>query len=184
MVKAFLAGLLFGALLQAVKIDTFEKVASFVSLKDLTVLKFLLTAVGVGTITLFPLITLGVASFHIKPLMLVGIVAGGILFGIGMALLGYCPGTAVIAIGNGALDALAGVVGGLLAGALFTLSYPFIKGLLGPYLGKPHLFFSSNWENLLLALFAGGFLISLAWFLDERQTDKRKISNKQRKDGI
>ena len=176
MVKALLAGLVFGALLQASRIDNFDKVAKFAALRDLTILRFLLAAVGVGLIALMPLIVLGFASFHIKPLALAGIVIGGVLFGVGMAILGYCPGTAVIAIGNGSLDALVGLLGGLTAGALFTWAYPYIKHLLEPVLDKPHIYLSQNWENIALATAIGLILVGVSFLLkgSEEKRDQRE----------
>jgi uncharacterized membrane protein YedE/YeeE len=91
MVKALIAGFIFGAILHWVRIDNFDKIAKFTALKDFTVLKFLLTAVGSGMIFLSLLIHFGYVGFHIKPFLVTGIFVGGILFGIGMAMLGYCP---------------------------------------------------------------------------------------------
>ncbi len=51
---------------------------------------------------------------------------GGLLFGIGMVMAGYCPGTAVAGLGTGKSDALVFIVG-LLAGAfVYMLLYPYI----------------------------------------------------------
>ena len=55
-------------------------------------------------------------------------VIGGLVFGIGFALLGYCPGTVAGAVGTGALDALFGGMIGLLIGAgIFAEIYPLVK---------------------------------------------------------
>jgi hypothetical protein len=57
---------------------------------------------------------------------------GGIVFGVGMALAGYCPGTIVAEIGEGRLDALVGGLGGLVVGALvFGLVYPVVMPVVG-----------------------------------------------------
>jgi hypothetical protein len=54
------------------------------------------------------------------------------MFGMGFALLGYCPGTIAGAIGNGYLDAsTAGLAGILLGSGLFAAVYPVLeKGVL------------------------------------------------------
>ena len=55
-------------------------------------------------------------------------VIGGLIFGVGFALLGYCPGTVAGAVGTGALDALLGGMVGLLIGAgIFAEIYPLVK---------------------------------------------------------
>jgi hypothetical protein len=53
---------------------------------------------------------------------------GGLIFGIGFALMGYCPGTIAGAIGSGALDALTGGLVGIWIGAgLFAALYPKVR---------------------------------------------------------
>ena len=52
---------------------------------------------------------------------------GGLLFGLGMVMAGYCPGTAVAGLGTGKSDALVFLLG-LFAGAfIYFLLYPFVK---------------------------------------------------------
>jgi uncharacterized membrane protein YedE/YeeE len=165
MVKALIAGFIFGAILQWVRIDNFDKIAKFITLKDFTVLKFLLTAVGSGMIFLSLLIHFGYVGFHIKPFLVTGIFVGGILFGIGMAMLGYCPGTAAIAIGNGSLDALFGLIGGLLGGLAFTYIYPYIKTFLGPDLGKVQISYGEPNLDTAVAIGTGLAMVILAWLI-------------------
>ena len=106
------------------------------TLDDLTVAKAIAVAVGVGAILLNITIGLGEASYHVKPLILGGVIMGGILFGAGMAILGYCPGTMAVSLGEGSLDALLGIIGGVIGGVVYTLVLPAIEGLLGPNLGS------------------------------------------------
>ncbi len=55
-------------------------------------------------------------------------VVGGLIFGVGFALLGYCPGTVAGAVGTGAVDALAGGMTGLVIGAgFFAELYPALS---------------------------------------------------------
>lgn len=57
---------------------------------------------------------------------------GGRLFGAGMALLGYCPGTGLAALGDGSRHAWAGVAGMLAGAAVYAEAYPWVKAnLLG-----------------------------------------------------
>lgn len=58
---------------------------------------------------------------------------GGIFFGVGLAIFGYCPGTGVAACGEGRKDAVVGVVG-MLAGAwVFVWMYPLLGPLIRDY---------------------------------------------------
>ena len=105
-------------------------------LKELTVAKAILVAVGLGAILINIEVSLGFASYHVKPFILCGVVFGGLIFGVGMAILGYCPGTLAVSQGEGSLDAFAGIVGGLLGGLVYTLSIPVVFIFTGPNLGK------------------------------------------------
>jgi hypothetical protein len=58
----------------------------------------------------------GKVSLHLKPTRIGANVIGGLLFGAGFALLGYCPGTAAAALGQGNWDSLFGMAG-LVAGS-------------------------------------------------------------------
>jgi hypothetical protein len=109
-------GFLFGFLLQKGRVAKFEVITGQLLLRDWTVAKIMLTAIAVGAIGVYALISMGAAGMHIKPTLLSGVIAGGILFGCGMAVLGYCPGTTVAACGEGHRDALFGLAG-MLAGA-------------------------------------------------------------------
>ncbi len=52
---------------------------------------------------------------------------GGLLFGVGMVMAGYCPGTAVAGLGTGKSDALVFIIG-LFAGMfIYFISYPYIQ---------------------------------------------------------
>jgi len=73
------------------------------------------------------LVDLGLAKLSLKPLIMGGNLLGGLTFGVGWALLGYCPGTAGAALGEGRVDALAGMAGMLLGAGLFAESYPALK---------------------------------------------------------
>ncbi|ADV46602.1 YeeE/YedE thiosulfate transporter family protein [Nitratifractor salsuginis] len=57
-------------------------------------------------------------------------VVGGIIFGFGMVMSGYCPGTAVAGLGSGKSDALVFLLG-LFGGAfIYFLLYPLISGFV------------------------------------------------------
>lgn len=126
----FGTGTIFGLLLQKGRVAKHSTIVKQLQFKDFTVLKIMGTAIAVGAIGTQVLRELDMAEKKVKPLKLGGIALGGTLFGSGMALLGYCPGTTVAAVGEGHKDAIAGVIG-MLAGALaFVKLYPSIKPLI------------------------------------------------------
>lgn len=115
-------GVVFGFLLQKGGVARYEVLMGQFFLTDFTVVKVMLTAIVVGMIGVFGLRAVGRVKLHVKPTRYAANVVGGLLFGVGMGMLGYCPGTGAAALGQGSLDALAGMVG-LVAG-----SYVYAEG--------------------------------------------------------
>ena len=127
LVLGLLFGVIFGFLLQKGGVAKYHVLLGVLLLEDFTVVKVMLTAIVVGTVGIFSLHAIGLVKLHVKPTRYVANILGGLLFGVGFALIGYCPGTGAAALGQGNWDAIAGVIG-LMAG-----SYLFAEtsGLLG-----------------------------------------------------
>lgn len=90
-------------------------------LKNIRVPIVMTTAIATGAIGLWGLGLIGVldlSKVHMIPTYLVPIAIGGLLFGIGMALGGFCPGTAIASIAVGKIDAMVFMVG-FFGGSLF-----------------------------------------------------------------
>lgn len=116
LLTAVLFGLAFGFLLQKGGVGKFHVLIGQLLLQDWTVAKIMLTAIVVGMIGIFTLHRFGKINLHLKPTRIGANVIGGLLFGAGFALLGYCPGTVAVALGQGSWDALFGMIG-LVAGS-------------------------------------------------------------------
>ncbi|MCG6158020.1 YeeE/YedE thiosulfate transporter family protein [Rubinisphaera margarita] len=123
-------GIIFGILLQKGRVAKFRVIVSQFLFRDWTVVKIMGTAVVVGAMGIYALLPAGLVSLHIKPLVWLGVIAGGVLFGVGMALFGYCPGTSVAACGEGRRDAMVGVGGMLLGAAVYVWFYPQIQSVI------------------------------------------------------
>jgi len=154
-------GFAFGWLLQRARLTDTEVIIGQLQLRDCTLFKVMLTAILVGGIGVFVLHSGGLAAYHIKPANLLAVALGAILFGIGMAIYGYCPGTALAACGTGSLHALVGVFGMLAGAAAFAFSFDWIKAEVLPVgaLGALRLPDLAGIPDLewLAALFAVGF---------------------------
>jgi len=136
MVLGLLLGVCFGFLLQKGGVTTYDVIIRQLLLTDFTVVKIMLSAVLTGMIGVHLLRSLGLAQLHPKPGSVGSTVFGGLIFGVGFGILGYCPGTAAGAVGQGFLDALLGGVVGLLVGAgLFAAIYHKIHR---PILSRGH----------------------------------------------
>ena len=120
-------GIIFGVLLHRGGVTDYNVIVNQFRLKDFTVAKIMFTAIVVGGAGVLMLHKLGYAQYHIKPANLLGVSLGATLFGIGMVLYGYCPGTGLAAVATGSLHALSGVVGMLAGGALYALTFPWVE---------------------------------------------------------
>jgi len=161
-----ITGIGFGILLQRAEVIRFDRQIGALLLKDMTIVKFMLTTILVGMVGVYLLVDLNLAKLSLKPLILGGNILGGLIFGAGWALLGYCPGTAAAALGEGRLDALAGMAGMLVGAGVFAEAYPALKQSVLTWgdLGKltlPGLLGVNHWP-VILAFVVGGVLL-LRW---------------------
>ncbi len=124
---ALATGGVFGFLMQRSEVLRYDRQLGALLMEDMTIVKFMLSAVATGMVGLHALSFLGMISFSVKAAVLGTNLFGGVVFGLGWALLGYCPGTAVGALGEGRVDALAGILGMVLGAVLFAELYPFTK---------------------------------------------------------
>jgi uncharacterized membrane protein YedE/YeeE len=123
-------GMAFGAVLQLSGASSHTKIINALRLKDLTIIKLILAAIGVGLIGVHLLDAFGLANMKVKDLFLPGVAVAGLIFGVGFAVTGYCPGTALAAAAEGKIDAWFTVAGGLLGAIIFAFLYPDLEGAL------------------------------------------------------
>ncbi len=174
MVIIFLVGFLFGTILQYASLNKYNFISGLAIMENFTVAKAIATAIGVGAILVNIEISLGIASYHVKPLLLGGIILGALIFGTGMAILGYCPGTLAISAGEGSVDAFIGIAGGLLAGVVYTLLAPVTSKISGPDLGTVSLnsLIGTNILFFILTVALGALFLAVAFWLHKRDTVK------------
>lgn len=131
-VYGLLTGLVFGFLLHKGGVTRYNVIVNQFRFKDHTVLKTMLTAIVVGAIGVWGMKQAGmIEGLHVKGAALMMNAIGGGIFGVGMVMLGYCPGTALAALGSGSRDAGVGVIGMLFGAAAYAEAYPWISGHLG-----------------------------------------------------
>lgn len=126
------SGIIFGFLLQKGGATRYDIILGQLLLTDFTVVKIMLSAVITGMIGVYTLKSIGLVKLVPKPGSAGMSIIGGLIFGIGFAVLGYCPGTISGAVGDGQVDAAIGGVAGILIGSgLFAALYPGLsKGIL------------------------------------------------------
>jgi len=169
LIQGLIFGILFGFLLQKGGATKYDIIAGQLLLTDFTVVKIMLSAVVTGMIGIYAMKAMGWVKLDIKPGGWSINVIGGMIFGAGFALLGYCPGTIAGAIGNGYLDAaIGGLIGIWLGTALFAELYPRLdRGILKKgYFGSttlPQLFKVNDW---LVVLPVSALIALLLWWME------------------
>lgn len=161
-------GFAFGFLLQKGNVTEYDVIIGQLLFRDFTVVKIMVTAMVTGMIGVHLLRNLGLAQLHPKPGSLGMTLVGGLIFGVGFAVLGYCPGTIAAAVGQGKMDAAVGGLGGIILGAgLFAHAFPWVartfypRGDFGP-LTFPELFRVNPWGVIVpLCFLLIGFLVLL-----------------------
>jgi len=119
-------GVVFGFLLQRAHVLRYDKQLGALRLKDMTIVKFMLSHILVAMVGMYLLSDLGLAKLSVKATVLGANILGGLIFGLGWGLLGYCPGTSLGALGEGRTDALFGIAGMLVGAAVFSRSYDWL----------------------------------------------------------
>ncbi len=121
-------GFVFGFLLQKGGVTEYNILIGQLLLTDFTVIKVILTAVAVGMAGVHLLMQFNLVQLQIKKGSWGASLIGGLIFGVGFGILGYCPGTVSGAAAKGYIDALLGGIPGLLVGAgLFAWMFPILQ---------------------------------------------------------
>jgi uncharacterized protein len=162
-----ITGILFGFLLQKARVLRYDKQLGALRLMDMTIVKFMFSSILVGMVGVYLLSDLGLAKLSLKSTVLGGNILGGLIFGLGWGMLGYCPGTSAGALGEGRWDALWGILGMLGGAALYAEAYPVLKTTVLTWgnLGKitiPQILGVGHW--VIIPLFVVGGLALFWWF--------------------
>lgn len=167
LLSGFITGILFGFLLQRGRVLRYEKQLGALRLVDMTIVKFMLSSILVAMVGIYLLHDLGLAKLSVKSTVLGGNIIGGLIFGLGWGLFGYCPGTAVGALGEGRWGTLWGIAGMIIGAALFAEAYPFLKQTVLTWgnLGKltlPQVLGVNHW--IIIPFLIAGTLGLFYWF--------------------
>jgi len=164
LIYGLITGILFGLLLQKGRVLRYDKQLGALRFHDFTIIKFMLSHIAVAMVGIYLLYDLGLVKLSLKPTILGGVIVGGLLFGLGWGLLGYCPGTSLGALGEGRWDAVWGILGMLVGAGLYAEAFPVMKKTLltwGDYgkitipqvLGVNHWFVIAAFLMITLVLF-------------------------------
>jgi uncharacterized protein len=167
LIYGLVTGIFFGFFLQRGGVLRYDKQLGALRFLDMTIVKFMFSTVLVGMVGVYLLKDLGIATLSVKPMILGAVIPGGLIFGIGWGLLGYCPGTSVGALAEGRWDGLWGLLGMLIGAAIYAEAYPGLKKTLltmGDF-GKitlPQALGISHWVVIPVFIIVG--LLLFYWF--------------------
>jgi uncharacterized membrane protein YedE/YeeE len=157
-------GMAFGWLLHRGQVTNYNVIVNQMRLRDFTVLKVMLTAIVVGGIGLLILTDAGLARWAIREANIGGVIIGALLFGVGMALYGYCPGTGIAAMGTGNLHAAVGA-GGMIVGAIaYAFAFDWMRATVLSWWNLGRVTLADVTGIPLAALYAGLAVLALLFF--------------------
>lgn len=180
-VIALVLGIFFGFSLNKAGLTKYHKIVNVFRFTDMAVLKFMMTALVVSMTGVYVLRGLGVVTFpHVPSTYIAGNIIGGLIFGVGMALSGYCPGTCAAGSGEGKLDYLIpGLLGFLVGAAIYGLTYQDVFPSISKIANEGNIVIPDVWNlspYLTVLFFA---LMSLfLFYLIDRVGLQRKESSK------
>ncbi|MBI2427287.1 MAG: YeeE/YedE family protein [Ignavibacteriales bacterium] len=129
LIIAFFIGIGFGFFLEQAGFGSGMKLAGQFYFRDLTVFKVMFTAIITAMLGLFWLSWFGfldLSLVKVLPTYFVPQLVGGLIFGLGFVMGGYCPGTCCVAAVTGKMDGWIHLLGMFAGIFFFGEIYPFI----------------------------------------------------------
>ena len=167
LLSGLITGVIFGFLLQKGQVLRYDKQLGAMRFLDMTIMKFMLSSILVSMIGLYGLYEFGLIKFSIKETIIGANVIGGLLFGIGWGIVGYCPATAMGALGEGRYDSAFGLLGMILGAGLYAEAYPLMKETVLTWgdFGKitlPSVMGINHW--IVIVILVAAFTALFRWF--------------------
>lgn len=162
-----ITGILFGFFMQKAEVIRYDRQLAALRLKDMTIVKFMLATIVVAMVGIYLLFDLGLIKLSLKSTILGANILGGLIFGIGWGIVGYCPATAMGALGEGRYDSVFGLLGMILGAGLYAEAFPLLKGTVLTWgdFGKitlPGILGINHW--IVIVILAAGFIGLFRWF--------------------
>lgn len=127
---AIIIGIFFGYSLQRSGFSDSRKISATFYLKDVDVPVVMFSAISTAAIGLWGMGLIGIIDlskmYFLSSYLLPEIVAG-LIFGVGMAVGGFCPGTSLVSLVTGKIDAMIFMIGFIIGTLIFGDFYPLWK---------------------------------------------------------
>ena len=180
---AAVIGILFGWVLEQAGFGSSRRLSGVFYFRDMAVIKVMATAMITAALGMTALTSLGIISLDavfLNPTLYRAQIIGGLIFGVGFVMGGWCPGTAAVGAASGKWDAgifLAGAVGGSI---LFNETFGLVAGLYSP--DPPTISFvhdilriPGNW--LVMGMTTGGVLVFwLVEWIEKQRSQAGRLS--------
>jgi uncharacterized membrane protein YedE/YeeE len=166
-------GFIFGYILTRTGITKYPRVMGMLLLRDFKILKFMLTAVTASMILFYLFSDLGLLKVVPKNLDW-GKLVGGLVFGAGMGILGYCPGTMAARIGEGKKEAIFAAFGMSLGIFIYALTIRPVRAALLSSEMNGDIFALLGLHRWLVIAIAAVVFVSIIVLVDRKFDDNRE----------
>jgi len=178
LVVAVLIGIGFGFFLERAGFGNGRKLAAVFYFRDMAVFKVMFSAIVTAMLGVFYLSWAGLLDYDLvykSTTYLYPAVLGGLFLGLGFIVGGYCPGTSIVGMSTGRLDAVVYGVGVMVGIFIFGVAYPLVENfMISSNMGVitlPELFSMSYGLVALLVV-----LIAIAGFVGSEYLERRYSS--------
>ena len=129
-VLAIVLGTSFGFAIHRVGASNPSGIINMLRLKDMHLMRVIFLSIALSSVIIFIGMNLGIVdSTHLSiKKMSWGVIVGGMIFGLGWGIAGYCPGTAVCAVSEGRKDARFFILGALIGSFIYMLIFQYVQG--------------------------------------------------------
>jgi len=130
LVVAVIVGFLFGFVLERAGFGDSRNLTNIFYFRDMRVLRVMFSAVVTAMVGLVLLSWAGLFDYSVLldytllETYLLPQIVGGVLFGLGFVIGGYCPGTAIVGVASGKLDSIVFLVGMIAGIWVFAAGFP------------------------------------------------------------
>jgi len=124
------SGIFFGFIIQRIGATNPHRMARAHLMIDPDIPMFMLLAVVFSALGLWGLQAYDVGNESVLPTSVIATGLAAVIFGVGWGLAGYCPGTTWAAAGEGRMDAVSALLGGLVGTLVFAHLHEWLIPLL------------------------------------------------------
>ncbi len=184
LILAFVIGIAFGIALERGGFGRATILAAQFYFTNMRVLKVMFTAIVTAMLGLFYLSVIGfldLSLIYLTSTNMLPMVVGGLVAGVGFVIGGYCPGTSIVAVATGKIDAMVYVLGMLFGIFVFGEMFPSIENFfnstaMGSVTLPQYFNMSYGLVVFLVVLMALGAFAAAEWGERKMAAKKREAS--------